>query len=240
MNIKELMDRVLFTLSVPKCVCCGEKLDYSDHALCKKCVIELKEFSTRNCPCCSKVLSECSCSNELLRSHFVPRVIKCYRYFGGEKTPANSIIYSLKQDNREDVLDFCSDLLLDSLNNSVDNLSECIFTNVPRRESAIIEYGIDHSAMLAKRIARKCGAEYIRLLESRAKKAQKSLDVLQRRQNADFRLVSSKDLSGRRVIIIDDIITTGASISNSATFIRSLGCKDITAACLAIAYNDKY
>ena len=61
---------------------------------------------------------------------------------------------------------------------------------------------------------------------------------MERRKNADFVLTKDVDLAGKRVIIVDDIITSGASMANAATLLRSLGCRDITAACLAIAYKD--
>ena len=57
-------------------------------------------------------------------------------------------------------------------------------------------------------------------------------------KNADFRIIRDIDLTGRQVIIVDDIITSGASVSVAASLIRSLDAKNITAACLAIAYRD--
>ena len=239
MNIKELKDRALFALSVPKCVSCNERLDYGQQALCPECYNAFMEFSTRNCSRCSKVLNECNCSNTFLESHFVKKVIKCYRYINHDEiTPSNSIIYSLKHDNRRDVLELTSDLLIRAINYSMNDISEYIVTNIPRRKAAIIEYGIDHSALLAKEIARKSGAEYISFFKSNAKREQKSLDSLERRRNADFALINEMDLTGRRVIIVDDIITSGASVANAASLLRSLGCRNITAACLAIAYKD--
>ena len=239
MNIKELMDRALFALSVPKCVCCGERLDYGQRAFCHSCALNFDEFTTRNCSRCAKVLSECDCSNSFLETHFVKRVIKCYRYQSDNKnTPSARLIYSLKRDNRRDVLDIATDLMIVALGNSLGDISDCIITNIPRRKAAIVEYGIDHSALLAENIARKSGAEYISFFKSNAKHEQKSLDSLERRRNADFSLIKEIDLKGRRVIIVDDIITSGASMSNAATLIRSLGAKDIIAACLAIAYKE--
>ena len=239
MNVKEIMDRVLFALSVPKCVCCGERLEYSQKAFCPECYAKFVDFQARNCSKCAKELNKCSCSNEFLSSHYVNKVFKCGRYIRPSDTPPiNSLIYSLKRDNRKDVLDFASDILLTSINNSIDNVSDCIITSIPRRKSAIIKVGYDHSEMLAREIGRKSGAEYVSFLKSNAKRAQKSLDHIQRRKNAKFDLIKSKDLKGKKIIIIDDIITSGASMANAAMLIRSLGTKDIMAATLAIAYKD--
>ena len=239
MDIKDMMDRVLFALSVPKCVCCGERLDYGQKALCSKCSAEFNEFCTRNCSRCGKILSECSCSMNYLESHFVKRVIKCYRYLGHQgNSPANSLIFSLKRDNREDVLNFCADKLEYAIKCSVQKPENALFINIPRRRSAIVEYGIDHSGVLAKELANRFDAKYTKMLISNAKIEQKTLDQSQRLKNADFRIVKEIDLSGKEVIIVDDIITSGASIASAAALIRSLGCKNITAAVVAIAYKD--
>lgn len=239
MKIKELMDRVLFALSVPKCTCCKSKLDYGQKALCLKCSSVFEDFKSRNCSLCAKPLDKCSCSNEFLRAHYVRRVIKCYRYLDRKEASAgNTLIYSLKRDNRQDVLDACADLLCKAISNSVDNPADCVFINVPRRKSAIVKYGIDQSALLAKEVAKRFGARYIPLLASKAKLAQKSLETADRFKNAQFYITKNIDLTGKRVIIVDDIITTGASVGKAAALVRSLGCKDITAAALAIAYKD--
>ena len=240
MNIKIIMDRVLFALSVPKCVCCGERLNYGEKAFCHKCSAEFSDLKTRNCAKCARVLSKCDCVTPYLKAHFIRRVIKCYRYINRQNVNAgNSLIYSLKRDNRADVLEVCAKELEAAIRNSVSNPGRYIFTNVPRRKAAIVEHGIDHSELLARELAGRFGAEYISLLKSNAKKAQKSLEHSDRLKNADFDIIKDIDLTGREVIIVDDIITTGASMSSAATLIRSLGCKSITAAALAIAYKDQ-
>ena len=239
MNINELKDRVLFALSVPKCVCCGERLSYGEKALCPKCSAEFTDFKSRNCPKCSRVLNKCDCSTDYLEAHFIKHVVKCYRYIHRDKiTPSNALIYSLKRDNREDVLKVCADELESAIRNAVINPSDSIFINIPRRSSAILEFGIDHSALLAEELSRRLDAKYISLLKSKAKKPQKSLEVTERLKNADFELVKEFDLTGKQVIIVDDIITSGASMASAAAQVRSLGCKNIIGATLAVAYFD--
>ncbi len=239
MKINEIMDRALFALSVPKCTCCKAKLSYGEKGLCPKCSAVFSEFKSRNCSRCAKKLSSCSCSNEYLSGHFVSKVIKCFRYLSrNESAPGNSLIYSLKRDNRRDVLDRCRDEICSAIRNSIKTPESYIYTNVPRRKPAIVEFGIDHSALLARAVAAELGGEYRSLLGSKAKYAQKSLDPIKRFENARFYITKDIDLSGKKVMIIDDIITTGASVAKSAALIRSLGCREIVAATLAIAYKD--
>lgn len=239
MDIKTMVDRVLFALSVPKCVSCKRRLDYGDKAFCPECSAIFEEFKTRNCSRCSRQLNKCDCSIDFLSSHFVKRTVKCYRYLHREESnPANRLIYSLKTDNRSDVLEKCTDELCLAIRNSIENPKDYIFTNVPRRRAAIVEYGIDHSELLAKEIAKRLGGRYIPLLKSNAKRAQKMLDRTERFKNADFAINRRRDLSDKGVIIIDDVITSGASMGKAASLLRSLGAKDIVAAALGIAYKD--
>lgn len=240
MNIKNIMDRVLFALSVPKCVCCKTRLDYGENALCLKCSAEFEQFKIRNCSRCARKLNMCSCSNDFLEAHYIKRTIKCFRYLNrNDATPGNALIYSLKRDNRSDVLKRCADELEYAIRNSISDPGGYIFTNVPRRKSAIIEHGIDHSELLARELAKRFDAEYISLLKSNAKKPQKSLEAADRFKNADFYILKNIDLTGRAVILVDDIITSGASMSKAASLIRSLGCREINAVSLAIAYKDQ-
>lgn len=240
MNIKNIMDRVLFALSVPKCVCCKTRLDYGENALCLKCSAEFEQFKTRNCSRCARKLNMCSCSNDFLEAHYIKRTIKCFRYLNrNDATPGNALIYSLKRDNRSDVLKRCADELEYAIRNSISDPGGYIFTNVPRRKSAIIEHGIDHSELLARELAKRFDAEYISLLKSNAKKPQKSLETADRFKNAEFYISKNIDLTGRAVILVDDIITSGASMSKAASLIRSLGSREINAVSLAIAYKDQ-
>ena len=235
-----LMDRVLFALSVPTCVCCKRRLDYGEKSLCPECYAKFEEFKSRNCSFCGRRLDRCDCSNDFLKGHYVNRVIKCFRYLNREGAiPGNSLVYSLKRDNRKDVLELCTDELSASIMNSIDDPSSYVFTNIPRRRGAIVEYGIDHSELLAKALARRFGARYIPILRSNATKEQKSLETEDRMKNAKFYIARNVDLTGNGIIIVDDIITSGASMSRAAALIRSLGAKNIVAASLGIAYKDK-
>lgn len=238
-KIKNIMDRVFFALSVPTCVCCKRRLSYGEKAFCPECYAVFEENKNRNCARCARKLDRCDCTNDFLCTHFVKRVLKSYRYINrGEISSGNALIYSLKKDNRSDVLDFCTEEMVNIISAHIENPREYIITNVPRRKSAIIEYGIDHSAMLAKSVAKSLHARYIPLLGSKAKEPQKSLETIDRLKNADFYIAKRRNLTGKSVIIIDDIITSGASVGSAAALVRSLGSKDIVAVCLAIAYKD--
>ena len=237
-----ILKKVLHALSVPKCLACRARLPEGDRALCHSCCEKYREIKTRNCARCAKLLAECSCTNEYLSRHFVKGLAKVYRYRATEEfMAANAIVYRLKKKNRNDALDFLADEVAASIKASLPGISsDAIVTHVPNRKSAITQYGFDHAELLGRAVAEKLGFEFMPLLVSLSKKPQKEMKGMERYANATFDLISEPDIMGREIIIVDDIVTTGASMGNSATFIRALRPKAIYGACVSIAYYDDF
>ena len=242
MKFKEFINKILFFAAVPKCSSCGERLLISDKALCEKCKREYDDCLSFNCSICSLPYYECECSNKYLKAHSVQKVYKVFRYFPGDEPPTNMLIYRLKRDNRHDVVEFLVSELKRSLSNKNAKLENTVITSVPRRRQSVRKYGFDHAEALGKLLAKELNLEYKRLLKSRAKKDQKKSNGKEDRlKNAQFDYIrNAPSLKGQNVLLVDDIITTGASIGAAATLIKGLGAKKITALALAIAYSDEY
>ena len=242
--VKDIFQKILFYMTVPKCVCCGEKLDIDDRALCKDCLKEHKRTKDSVCSVCFKQLSSCKCSNKYLKSHMMPKLIKIFRYKPSsdpnEKIPSNQLIYVIKRVRRKDLLDFISDEMIEAINNSIVT-DDYVISNVPRKRSRVLKYGFDHSQEIAKAISEKLDIPYVKLLKSESKTAQKKLHGDARLKNAEVDVLKRHpDVKGKRVLLVDDIVTTGASMGASAMMIRAIGAKEVTGVCLGITYRDEY
>ena len=235
--------KLLFYLSSPSCVCCHEGLSVDDIAFCSKCSIIFKEKLTRNCSICAKVLSECECSTSYLRDCGVNSLCKTFRYLNNRDDSVEaSLIYALKRRPRWDTAELATDLLYNAVKNRLGELKErssIVITNVPRRRESVIKYGVDHSALMAKELAKRLGIRFIPLLSSNAKREQKQLTREERIRNASFKIKSKRNLKDKRVIIVDDVVTSGASMGAASRLIRSLGAKEVSGLTLAIAYPDE-
>ena len=240
-RISRFIKNVLYFTAVQKCASCMKKLDKNEAGLCRTCLKKYEEAKMRNCSLCAKSLPECSCTNLYLSAHCVKGLSKLARYNGGVSREAMTpIIYRLKYKSRADVLDIITDDMVRSIRASLPPLpADTIITNVPNRKSAIRRRGFDHSEVLAKYIASKLSLEYTPLLKSLSKKSQKRLNSAERKLNAKFEPLHECDLRGKFIIIVDDVVTSGASMGNAAFVIRSLGAKDIYGATIAIAYRDE-
>ena len=236
---------ILYYLSAPKCVCCGNRLERSERALCKKChdgYLETKSLA--KCSHCLHDFTECTCSNDYLNTHYIRKLIKLFRYTPSsspdEHLPANQLIYIAKRHKRIDLFDFLSDELSRSIKANI-KYDGYLVTNVPRDKKRKVEYGFDHSEVLAREVAKKLGLKYVKVLKSKSKKAQKKVKGEERIRNATFDYLKRiPDLSGQNIILIDDISTTGASLGNSAMLIKGLGAKKIVGACIAVTFKDMY
>lgn len=240
-DFAEIWERVLFYVSVPTCVCCKRRLVFGEVALCSDCLEKREGLKYHSCSRCGKKLNMCHCSNEYLENHYVKKLAKVFRYEQrDDRLPLNSLIYSLKRENRNDVLNFCADELAKTVLNIFPDAGKYLITNVPRSRKSIMKYGIDHGALLAKAVADRLGARYEKMLISSVKTEQKKLHGISRELNAKFKVKTEFDLTGRTVLIIDDIVTTGSSMGAAAMLIHGEGAKRIYGATLGIAFKDKY
>ena len=241
MKIKDFFNTVLFYITVPKCVGCNERLKIEERVFCRSCLETHRLLKKRDCSICAKTLDECDCSNKFLREHKVKRLIKLFRYIPDkEGTPSNNLIFNLKRNNRRDVVSLLADELSASIKHSLTDYTEFVITNVPRRRSAQKQYGYDHAAVLAKAIAKRLGIKYELVLKSKAKHAQKKMNSDERRKNAKVVPKRHFNLEGKRIILLDDIVTTGSSLAASADVLKKLKAKEIVGAAISIAYKDEY
>lgn len=234
------LHRLLYYLSAPRCVCCGEFLAPEDTALCGACLGQYSEDTAGECSLCHKPRRFCLCTNEYLSRHFVKTLNKTARYHPGEgDRPLNCLIFSLKRDHRRDVTEFLARRMEESLTNTMTFPDGAVFVPVPRRTSAKRRYGYDHAAMLAKELARRFHAAYSDCLVSHSHLAQKERTAEERLHNPDIRPKRENfDLSGQTVFLVDDVVTTGASMGTAAVILRSMGAGGIHGVCVAVSYRD--
>ena len=166
----------------------------------------------------------------------------------GDTSPQNRLIYFLKHNRSRRVSDFVARELYGELQKEIatlgisDNANELMLVNLPRGRKALALEGFDQSAELCKAISRISNIPYVPLIKRRrGGKEQKSLSLTERRKNVK-RLMQRNDkyaqmASGRYVILVDDIVTTGASMSVCLPILRKMGVRGVI--CLSLAVDQK-
>lgn len=241
MNVSAWIQSFWHYVSVPFCVHCKQKLSKDASVFCPLCLSRYKNASLRNCSRCANVLSRCTCVNDYLDTHLVHRLIKVIRYVPSlEDMPQNRLIFSLKRENRADVADFCASALAEAVKASIANYKDFVLTYVPRRSREKRKYGVDQAEILAKHLGALLKIPVLSTLQSLAKAPQKKLSAVDRRKNALFAPRVGMSLAGKRILLVDDIVTTGASMGSAAVTVKGMGAKEIVGVCFAIAYRDPY
>ncbi len=101
-----------------------------------------------------------------------------------------------------------------------------VVTAVPTSFRRRLEIGYDHTARLARDIAVRRRFKYRRLLkEKKSKQEQKRLSRKERFENArsSCTAINADFIKGKNVLLIDDVSTTGATLSAAAAALKKAG-----------------
>ena len=85
--------------------------------------------------------------------------------------------------------------------------------------------GFDQARLLAGTVARELGVPCRPLLRRRPGPAQTGRDALARRQGPAF--TARRALAGRRVLLVDDVVTTGATVTAAARALTGAGAVEV-------------
>ena len=96
--------------------------------------------------------------------------------------------------------------------------------------------GYDQGKLLCREVARHLGLGMRRCLFKRYdNRKQSKLSAAERQKNVEnvYRILRGADLHGKRVLLVDDVTTTGATLRKCASLLRQAGAKEVV--CLTFA-----
>ncbi|BDF57452.1 amidophosphoribosyltransferase [Christensenellaceae bacterium] len=180
-------------------------------------------YCTREIPEGELVCGECARKAELLKNSegfYKGGILYAYRYEG----PVRSLIHQFKYNDMPRYSIFIAQQMADFLNDYEVN-ADCL-TFVPIHKNRLKERGFDQGEMIATHLGVLLGIPCRGLLErTRDTRPQFNLDAEQRRNNirGAFALREKTDLTGKNILLIDDIYTTGATVSEAMRPLKEAG-----------------
>lgn len=106
-----------------------------------------------------------------------------------------------------------------------------------------LKRGFDQSQLLAEAVAGELGRDTSRVLRKIRNTPPQSLidDAAKRRANVlgAYRVTDKDSIKGKRILLLDDVITTGATCSECAKTLLAAGAKEVFCAAVAAASHDK-
>ncbi len=108
-------------------------------------------------------------------------------------------------------------------------------TCVPMTRLAVFKRGYNQSEELARACAKLMALPFEPVLEKyRSNAPQRTLNRSQRAKNVRgvFRIRKSHSVTGKRYLLIDDVITTGSTLGECARVLKTGGCSEVCCAVL--------
>jgi predicted amidophosphoribosyltransferase len=107
---------------------------------------------------------------------------------------------------------------------------------VPASPGAVARRGFDHGALLATEFAHLTGVPAVEALRARPRRDQRGLDREKRAANARASVVAVPGVAApQRVLVIDDVFTTGATLDAAALALAGAGAREVRVLAVARA-----
>ena len=231
-----------------RCIGCGVQTDGAPSVpFCAACMTQVRQARAYRCPECEKPLMQCRCVR--LGAAELPLYSLFPYHPRTENDAVSRLLLSRKTRLQPAVEDFLagqlSALCACAAAECGGEADDWILTYPPRSRKKRREVGHDQSEELAKRISRLTGIPMTVCLERvrGADIAQKTLGARERSENAQDSYGLSAhfadDIRGKRVMLIDDIATTGATLSACAAILSEAGADSVIAVTLARTVHEQ-
>lgn len=229
----KLWRRIKALLFPPRCAGCGTLLDGDASAgLCPICHANFLHTENFGCPLRNRPDLNCRCLPRY-SSRYVRAYLHTCAYLPGVIT---GIVLSLKRRQNADAATLCAQRMADALQKDcaargISASSLLLIPLAPSERSR--RTGIDSAYSLAKALKKQCGATVFRALRrTYGADEQKKLHGAQRLENAKktyrLRPFVKQRIRGRDIVLVDDILTTGASCRACAALLHAAGARSIT------------
>ncbi len=220
---------ILSALFPRRCpVCC--QFTGSAALLCRDCAANLEFEYKRLCPVCHQEAHHCRCAVNAVSD---TPLLCCGFYEAGNTTAILSrLVFSLKQNADDSAAHVLardlSRVILKQFLTEGEDIRTWTITYAPRSSAGYARHGFDQSRRLAKLCAHFTGAKFQPLFRRHGGGVQKELSAADRRVNAaSIRLLHPARRCEGKFLVIDDIVTTGATLEECAAQLRRYGAKDV-------------
>lgn len=220
----------IFDFFLPRiCPSCNNKLNSSEEIVCDYCFSRLKLTP--------ESLIKTEYENKFASKNFIKDFHPIFIFEIGNEI--QHIIHSLKYKKQFRIGIYLGKIIANQLNQKLIDWNIELVIPIPLHKLKKAERGYNQSEFIAKGIYERTKIPYSRKVIHRKKltETQTHLSALERQQNVKdaFKVVNKKLIEGKNILLVDDVITTGSTISECAKVLLREGAKKIFAASVAIA-----
>ena len=223
----------------PICTICSASVGLREY-LCADCEAKLSRIVPPFCAKCSEpfdgaITNTFSCANCSHRLLYFDAAVSAYRSRG----VARNVILNFKYGRQFHLRHLVARWLIAAFDDSrLRGRTFDVIVPVPLHPARERERGFNQAALLAERVGPSLGVPVRPVLQRvRYTTTQTAFDRAERIQNLRhaFRLRRNADVRSLRVLLIDDVLTTGSTLSECARVLKESGAHSVYAATAARA-----
>ena len=221
----------------PACQMCGKDVPRAPVLVCDPCWGELGYISDAGCPRCGcpGVQNVAKCDNCSGKDFEFSRLITAYSFEEG----IQRLLHDLKYRGRTSVVSTLANGLVRRLEGlDIPASRDRLLVPVPLHSSRERERGYNQSALIARVLSKAgFGRLALRMVErNRDTSTQTALDRDARKSNVEGAFVLRRDVEGEEVWLIDDVVTTGATVNACADILTRGGVRSVNVVALSSPY----
>lgn len=226
---KDYIGRFLFT---QRCKYCGRVIDIRKES-CEYCDNNISPIKGEICFKCGKEIKKCDCQGQYV---FYEKICAPFYYDGAIKT----LVWRLKFKGQKNLAVTMGDMMAECVSKRYEGYDFDVITYVPATKKSEKKRGYNQAQLLAQRIAEKLDVPCEQLLVKTSETApQHTLPEMMRSGNilGVFDLKEDADVSFKRVLLCDDIKTTGSTLNECAKTLLIGGAAEVF--CVTAAVTEK-
>lgn len=214
----------------PLCIVCDRPRPDYDRWLCEECRDEITSRITRRdaCPKCGQNRSIRTCTCDIAWDYPFSRI----RSFVDYNDTVKSIMQQIKYQGKCNLAEYIGRLCGSHL--EADEYTGAVAVPIPLHRRRRRKRGYNQAEWFARGLfadASACAVTTTVLQRVRSTGTQTKLDRSQRQRNLAGAFSLTREgpamIAGRKVLLVDDVITTGATTMAAATILLEGGCSDV-------------
>lgn len=227
--IKENFQKLLDFFLPRICINCKSKILDNEKIICSNC-FNLLQFASQE-----------RITLEYERKFTKENIVKDFKsaFIFADETPIQNIIHELKYNGKFFIGKYLGKKVSEILMEKINNWNADLIIAIPLHSLRRAERGFNQADIIAKEIGENLKINYGKniLVRTRFTNSQTKLNLVERKQNMKdvFKLKNQKLIENKNIILVDDVITTGATVSECARILTDNGAKNIFALSVAIA-----